>query len=534
MDINEKIIKEYGKKIYGFAYSKTHNYHEAQDLSQNIILTLCKINFSSDHITDMNGYIYRVCQYTWSNFLRANKPFWQCVDFTNQPEAISDNNTEKEILQKELYQKLHHEIMRLAKNKREITILFYFHNMTGNEISEKLGIPPSTVRWYLGQSKRILKERIKMTNTIYTPKSLKIYFCGKSQDFNLSGLRNDLLVQNICIACEKKPLTIEEIASTLGIAAAFIENKMESLIRMNYIEKLGSNKYKTTFFIQDADFYIAKKQFEVTYIPPIANALYKAVKKNLQKIKNIGFYGCDLNDNFLLWTFITIAAHDYEVKTSIPLNTTIPIRGDGSRHWIIAQWQIKDIFDAYTNLESEFKEYIEFSGGYAGKFSGNEKIAMQQFDPAILLSEFRPILTLPDLENLRRIYTIIKSKIPPNEHDKEIFALLAEKGYVSATNGMPSVLIPYFTSEEYNAFRRIMEDTILLEVEKEIGAELNKEYAAYIRKKIPNYVSENEKSFLISRFYEPNAFTYFLLKNGSLAFPDESEKKRICSIVWEN
>lgn len=88
MDIHEALIRKYAKKIVGFAYSKTHDYHEAQDLSQNIALALCKTDFSANPIADMDGYIYRVCQYTWSNFVRANMPFWKGTGFIEELESI--------------------------------------------------------------------------------------------------------------------------------------------------------------------------------------------------------------------------------------------------------------------------------------------------------------------------------------------------------------------------------------------------------------------------------------------------------------
>ena len=533
MDIHEALIRKYAKKIVGFAYSKTHDYHEAQDLSQNIALALCKTDFSANPIADMDGYIYRVCQYTWSNFVRANMPFWKGTGFIEELESIrTADSVEDQILETELYQKLRREILYLGKNKREATILFYFDNMSGREIAERLGVPASTVRWYLGESKKILRERMEMTDTIYTPKRLTVYFNGNSNTPGLGGLRDDLLAQNICLVCEKKPLTIEEISSTLGMAAAFIENKLDPLIYMNYIEKVGANKYKTTFYIQDAAFFTAKKQFEAAHIPPVAHAIYTAVQRNLPKIRDIGFCGCTLNDNFLLWTFITAAAHAYENRSSVPCHAEPPLRGDGSRHWIDACWQIDEIFSTCGDLEPDFRDYMRYSDGAAGKHSGNEQITMLQFDPPIAGGD-RAAWMSPELGNLRRIYTIIREKLSPNEHDKELIALLAEKGYVSVTDGVPAILIPYFTSEEYDAFTAILDREILPEVEAAAGTGLMRDYAAFIRKKIPAYLSDSEKAFLASRFYQPNAFTYLLFKDGLLAAPTQKEAKRICTMVWE-
>ncbi|MBS5842627.1 MAG: sigma-70 family RNA polymerase sigma factor [Clostridiales bacterium] len=46
------------KNRYGFAFSKTGNYHDASDLSQDIMLQLCKswVNFSKMDNTET--YIY--------------------------------------------------------------------------------------------------------------------------------------------------------------------------------------------------------------------------------------------------------------------------------------------------------------------------------------------------------------------------------------------------------------------------------------------------------------------------------------------
>ncbi|MBO5092647.1 MAG: RNA polymerase sigma factor, partial [Clostridia bacterium] len=38
MDISKDIIEKYAKKIYGFAFSKTRDYNDAQDLSQEILV----------------------------------------------------------------------------------------------------------------------------------------------------------------------------------------------------------------------------------------------------------------------------------------------------------------------------------------------------------------------------------------------------------------------------------------------------------------------------------------------------------------
>lgn len=532
-DINEELISEYAKKIYGFAYSKTQNYHDAQDLSQNILMQLCRIDFNIKQISDMNGYIYKVCQYTWSNFVRKNIFTWEGLGYEDEIACkASEENLEDKIVNSELYQKLRREIMYLGKCKRETVVLFYYEGKSGKEISEILGIPASTVRWYLGESKKILKERIEMTDTMYTPKKLTVYFSGWCPDFSRTGLRDDMLVQNICIVCAKKALTIEEIAQTMCMSAAFIENKLDALVDMNYLEKVNSIRYRTTFFIKDADFILMQKKYEMEHRPPVASAIYSAVSESLEDIRKIGFNGCDLNDNFLMWAFTEIAAGDYDNKNAIPCKAEPPIRGDGSKHWIDASWSEDEIFKACDTVPSDLKEYIRYSDGSAGKHSDNDKIAMVQYDPAVCTPR-RQMWFRQKLSLLQRVYTIIQENLEPNEYDKEIIAQLSAEGYVAVHDGKPVILIPYFTFDEYKEFCRIMDDVVLPKIEKSAGKTLLKDYADFIESKIPSYLSNEEKEFVKFRFYQPNAYAYLLYKTGNLAEPTENEKKRICTIVWE-
>lgn len=533
MDSNELIISKYAKKIYGFAYSKTHNLHDAEDLSQNILLELCKIDFDSRQIENMDAFIYRVCEYTWSNFVRKNIVIWEGIDYCDEINAYdSKDSIEEEIIKSELYHKLQREIMYLSKTKRDVVIMFYYEGKKGNEIAQKLNIPESTVRWYLGESKKLLKERIEMKDTIYTPKRLSVFFCGNCMDMSaMHLLRNDLLVQNICIACEKKPLTLEEIAQQLCMSAAFVEDKLGVLMYMNYIEKKG-NKYKTTFFIKEPDFIIKKADYEIKHIQAVGLVAYKAVKESIDDIRKIGFVGSDIEDNFLMWTIISNVAHSYFVKHNIGCNVQPPIRGDGSRHFIDADISSDDVINENSNIDERIIDYIKYAKGAAGQHSSNDKIICREFTPAVIF-DYRQVCDSQTLDALQRIYGIIKEDIMPNEYDKELILQMAEKGYVSVLNERPKILIPYFTAEEFKEFSAIIDNVIIPKIDAEAGTDFMADYGAYIESNIPDYLSKDEKEFVKTRYYNPNSWVWYLVREGKLAELSDEEKKRVCRIVWE-
>lgn len=533
MNINEALISKYAKKIYGFAYSKTRDYHNAQDLSQEILMQLWKIDFVSKNIADMDGYIYRICQYTWANYFRTGTRVREGLMYDDFADILtSDSTPEDAYIKDELYSRLRREIMYLSKQRRQATVMFYYEGKSGKEISELLGVPASTVRWHIGKSKKILKERINMTQNIYSPKRLDIYFSGSATDNSLAGLRNDLLAQNICIVCREKAHSIEEIAQTMGISAAFIEDKLSPLANMGYLEKIGG-KYKTSFFIKDTCFIKEQKSWEKEHIPTVAEAIYDSVKTHMDEIRAIGFMGHDLNENLLLWAFIEIVAQEYEQRHTVKFNCDPPFRADGTAHFIEASFNENDILSELGENEAELKDYIKYSGGAAGKYVGDEKTAILQFDPPLCTHWRNTFIKGSDVCALRRIYTVISDGAEPNEHDKELISFLAAEGYAVMKNGKAKLTIPYFSCSQYKEFNALMENTILPEIEDKVGTSLLKEYADFIEKKIPSFLPAGEREFVKQRFYQPNAFTYLLFKAGKLSEPTKEEKRCICTIAFE-
>lgn len=107
MEFTETLVRQYAKRIFGFAYAKTNNFHNAEDLAQEIILALCDGSLADKQVGNMDGYIYRICCYCWSKYLRRNKPGWQALNSAEALEYMeSGDNIEEGLIQQELSHKL--------------------------------------------------------------------------------------------------------------------------------------------------------------------------------------------------------------------------------------------------------------------------------------------------------------------------------------------------------------------------------------------------------------------------------------------
>lgn len=535
MQLSEAEILEYAKKIFGFAYSKTNDFTEAEDLSQEILTVLCQKSVSGEEIEIIDSYIYRVCFYTWSKYLRKNKPHWNAVnnEFTLEHLFFEDKTDEK-LIEQELYNKLRQEIVYLSHLRREIIIRFYYDNQSGDEIAKALNIPASTLRWHLRQAKFELKERIEMTeNTgIYKPVHLVIGHCGWTSDYGMSGLQKDTLTQNICYVCYGKAKTVEEIARTLGVAAIYLEDKLENMLHMDYMKKVGSNKYQTNFFIEDREYIIAKGEYQQKYVPELSKMYYDTVKNAMGDIKSIGFMGSDMPEDELIWNilpyFITVKTGqlDEQVIRELELNHECPLRKDGTKHWVYAS------NNTVIREDTELADFLRKSGCCGIKSRSADTLNSLQYDQNIF-GDWRDF-ECEDLNQLTRVAAIIKSGEKPNDFDKGIIAKLVQKGYVFVRDEDIKILIPYLTNAEQVKLSEILNQSAEKYFDESRAFEIFKGYAELIDKYIPKFIDKNERNHLMTSFNPQSVIVYCLYRDKYLKAPTEEEKKRFCTIVWEN
>lgn len=540
--MNDALIKAYAKKIYGFAYAKTNNCHDADDLSQEIVLSLCTITFDGRRIGNMDAYIYRVCRYTWSKYLRKNKPPAEFVGGTEFFDRMQSEDGESGGAEaREYWDRLRREIMFLGRIRREAIILFYYDGKSGDEISAILGIPAATVRWHLHRAKNELRERIEMIeqDTIYRPVKLNIGHYGWHDNDVMRQLETDMLMQNICYVCFDSALTIEEISRTLGVAAVYLENKLDKLTGMEYVTKSAKGKYRTNFFIRNARYQLEHNRYRYEKTLPLAVAYYNVVKAALPEIKALDIAGSGIGDGMLAWDFLLfflseeIGETDNRMIRTLGLKHNAPIRPDGSRHWLMAEIPADEVLAADGSGDEDFNDFYRTADRYGFKVNnltpGNYRSL--QFDSPFV-SGWRTLST-GDMSAVKRIRELIRSGDEPNDFDKTKIAELIEKGYASRENGVLASNIPYFDAAQSKAVDEILKKYADAMLDREAADRVFTGYAEHMKKLIPACVCENERSHYLTSYDPYNAVFWLLMKDGLLKTPNETERKYICTVMWD-
>jgi RNA polymerase sigma factor (sigma-70 family) len=515
------------RRIYAFAYGKTNDAREAEDLSQEILLALLSSGIGAAE--NRTAYLYGVCRHVWARYLARNKPHWEATRYESALDFLSDGKDVSEKIEKNAeYERLRREIARLGKTRREALVMRYFEGKSDAEIAKALCISPATVRWHLHKARDDLKGRLQMEtrNGMRAPIRMEIGHSGNAVDPTLCGLKDDLLTQNIAWACYGPPKRAEEVARELDVPAVYVENKLDTLAGMEYVKKAG-DRYQTRFFIHTPEYILARARFNYVNSGPFADTFFDATRELLPEVRKVGFIGSDLPDEELIWhvlpEFIMRAYHKINDRyhDELHLHHAKPMRPDGTRHWVWARLE-----PLPRTGDAEFDEYLLNGSVFNIKSNEIEGAESMQYDfqPLNAHRTFGASGTLA----VRRAADIMRGKIP-DEKDREAIATLARDGYVIDTK----LKIPYMTKTERRTYNETLDSAIpRLDMDAILAPFIG--YAREMDKLIPSFLDSNERAHRLTSYDAFGTPVYLLVKAGKLALPEPNIARRLSTVVWEN
>ena len=242
----EKIIKEYLKPIFGFALKRCKNAHDAEDLSQDIVLRAFRALLIKDDIGDVGKFIWTIAHNALSNYYRDAAKSVIGVSIDEVAEIIADPDSMlADDDDTDTIRRLQSEIAYLSKLQRRIVIAYYFENRKQADIAKDLDIPLGTVKWHLFEAKKELKRGMdtmrKASELKFNP--IKFDLCGFNGFVGTEGspskFFNSLMAQNIEYSVWKEAKTINKIADELGVSPVYVESEAERLEEYGLLTKTG-------------------------------------------------------------------------------------------------------------------------------------------------------------------------------------------------------------------------------------------------------------------------------------------------------
>ena len=508
-ELNQKIA-EVSKSVLSYCLARTPNTQDAEDLAQDILV---KIMTSAQNLRNdeaFYGFMWAVAGNVYKDWLRK-KSRRKSAELT-EIDATEDFDFEKLDNESDIYL-LRRELGLLSDKHRKATVLYYINNKSCSQIANELAVSESMVKYLLFKSRKILKEGMNMERIYgeqsYNPKGLEIQFLGNGTN-NYWRLGRRIVPQNILFACYNDKLTPEQISLEIGVGLPYIEDDINMLAEHDLLLKDG-NKYYTNILIFTNELADEIDRKTAQLKTTIAEKVRNAIEENEEKIRAIGFKGCDMSRNAFRWQTACILLRNAIIeKLGDDISPVLPVDKFGTECLV---WGIEKGGNNIFNSDYVFGiSSVKASKESIVRFMDFEKISGD-----LVHANFSDSFANVFLD-------IAEGKTDGfSDNDMSLVAGMIKKGYVLNDGGSFSVNAPVFTEKQYDelleifagASREIMNDakSLLEGIEK------------IIKNHIPVHIKKLSGSFAYVRilFDAISAPVGVLYREGYLMKPDNAD-----------
>lgn len=150
----DKIYEEYYQKVFAYINSRINNYHQAEDLCEDVFTkVLKKVDTFDESKSSLSTWIYNITKNTLIDFYRTKHDQYELID---NYEYIEDDKPVSSTEMADLTDALD----KLPQEEKDIIVLRYYEGYTLKEIAQKMSLSYGVVKLRhndaLGKMKELL------------------------------------------------------------------------------------------------------------------------------------------------------------------------------------------------------------------------------------------------------------------------------------------------------------------------------------------------------------------------------------------
>lgn len=442
--------EEWAARVLRWARGKTRTTQEAEDLAQSVLMEWLRAVRAQEErgacVAEPEHLLWRIARFVWCKSLRPGT-YYRCEPLS---EKLSAGETPEESAERQDEQRrqtafVRRQIMRLSRIQRETLVWYYLENRTTADIARRLRVSENTVRWHLSDSRKKIREADgKMTSTefVYCPKKLHVAINGEAYDDRLTReVLDNLLHQNILLRCYAQGQTAQELCDELGVARPYIEDAVNVLLRDELLTADGG-RVRTNFIITSGAQEEARLAVYDAHKDELSREIVRQLMAHEQEIRAIGFIGCDVPMQRLLWWLI------YRCTAALPNPAEMPPRpyhADGGAYHLMG-----------FAREPENRHYLAWDYNGPMYNDGFRWFGLQHFGNSPVQELFE--LNQPHMGKLcALLIRLIQADFDPScvtADEQELLAELLARGFLRKADGSIKPNFCVLTREQVQRLRQ--------------------------------------------------------------------------------
>ena len=160
----DAIFRTYYQQMFRYARKFVDSEDHAHNIVQDIFTTVYEKNIYQKSIEILKPYLFNAVRNGCLNHIKHEKVVRRHHSEVSlrlrEDEIRYYESTEKSLIEKETYQKIHAAIEELPETQREVILLSRFEGLKNKEIAEKLQIPVRTVETRIFRALAALREKL--------------------------------------------------------------------------------------------------------------------------------------------------------------------------------------------------------------------------------------------------------------------------------------------------------------------------------------------------------------------------------------
>jgi RNA polymerase sigma factor (sigma-70 family) len=309
--------KAFLKSLYAFAYKRTANSYEAEDLCSDIVAAVLSAARRNSDVTHPYAFVWTIARRVYADFSVKRKRGASHTTLYSDNAATGCSQPIDEYVENEddklRLRRILREFAFLSKIYRDVCVMYYLDELKVPHIAKRLGISQNTVKQRLHTARITIRKGVKnmdkMDNLTLKPIGMAYIGTGSPTGNDPCGLAHRGLSKALLYLCKDTPRSAKELSDLLGVPMFYIEEEIWIQTKgvngyYGLLRETENGKYISNFIILDYADYMKVNALYRRHADAIAEKFHAFVKENEQTLLDLPFLNKQTDTRLITWRLI--------------------------------------------------------------------------------------------------------------------------------------------------------------------------------------------------------------------------------------